>query len=65
MFTTSLGELVSSLEGLPKSLFAKESLKFPVGLDLGTVSRLSFTPSVSPCWNSRSISAYIWELQAP
>ena len=50
VFTSSPGELVSSLEGLLKSLFAKEALKFPLGLDLGTVSRLSFTASVSPCW---------------
>lgn len=50
MFTSSPDELVSSLEGLLKSLFAKEALKFPVGLDLGTVSRLFFTASISPCW---------------
>lgn len=41
------------LEGLLKSLFAKEALKFPVGLDLGTVSRLSFTASINPCWKAQ------------
>lgn len=61
MLTSSPGELLSSLEGLVRSLFA--NLNFFVGLNLGTAS-------VSPCWNTQGwetitevISAHVWDLQ--
>lgn len=62
MLTSSPGELLSSLEELLKSLFAKAALNFFVGLDLGTAS-------VSPCWNTQGletiteVSAHVWDLQ--